>query len=345
MKNIKNEKVGLFNIADMRETEPSNLLADRFLVPPFSVFDTKQGYWMNRKRDWVAIGIQSELGRGDNLTYNLGSFDYEEEKKYQADKKKSKFGKSLPEGFDEEKYGIKQRQATSIFDPVLCEIAYRWFALPNAKVLDPFAGGSVRGIVAGVLGLDYTGIDLSGAQVEANKAQWQELNTKFTALRGKADWVVGNSENSKELAKGKYDMIFSCPPYYDLEVYSDNPEDLSAMGTYKDFLKSYRLVIANAVSMLKEDSFAVFVVGDVRDKKTGEYYNFVGDTVEAFKDAGTMYYNEGILLNSIGTLPLRVPKQFNAGRKLGKQHQNVLVFYKGDPKRIKDKFGTAEIEQ
>jgi hypothetical protein len=39
-------------------------LADRFLVPPFSVFDTKQGYWQDRKRAWINLGIKSELGRG-----------------------------------------------------------------------------------------------------------------------------------------------------------------------------------------------------------------------------------------------------------------------------------------
>lgn len=52
------------------ETEPAELkvtLADRFLIPPFSVLDARQGYWQDRKRAWLALGIQSELGRGDNL--------------------------------------------------------------------------------------------------------------------------------------------------------------------------------------------------------------------------------------------------------------------------------------
>ncbi|MDO8716394.1 MAG: ParB N-terminal domain-containing protein [Dehalococcoidales bacterium] len=42
-------------------------LADRFGVPPFSVLDARQGYWQERKRAWLSLGIQSELGRGDNL--------------------------------------------------------------------------------------------------------------------------------------------------------------------------------------------------------------------------------------------------------------------------------------
>lgn len=39
-------------------------LAERFGVPPFSILDARQGYWQDRKRKWLATGIQSELGRG-----------------------------------------------------------------------------------------------------------------------------------------------------------------------------------------------------------------------------------------------------------------------------------------
>ena len=42
-------------------------LSDRFIVPPFSVLDARQGYWQKRKTAWLALGIQSELGRGENL--------------------------------------------------------------------------------------------------------------------------------------------------------------------------------------------------------------------------------------------------------------------------------------
>ena len=39
-------------------------LAERFGVPPFSVFDARQGYWQERKRAWLSLGIQSGLGHG-----------------------------------------------------------------------------------------------------------------------------------------------------------------------------------------------------------------------------------------------------------------------------------------
>jgi hypothetical protein len=40
-------------------------LVERFLVPPFSVLDTQQGYWQERKRAWHALGIDSQETRED----------------------------------------------------------------------------------------------------------------------------------------------------------------------------------------------------------------------------------------------------------------------------------------
>lgn len=223
---------------------------------------------------------------------------------------------------------------TSIFDPVLCELVYRWFCPLNGKILDPFAGGSVRGIVAAYLGYDYTGVELRAEQVEAN--QLQDI-----CKDKKPNWIIGDSKDIDTIAKGEYDLIFSCPPYYDLEVYSDQQGELSAIPDYKDFIGVYRGIINKCVSMLKDNRFACFVVGDIRDKK-GYYRNFVADTIEAFQDAGALLYNDAILITAVGSLPIRVGRAFQSNRKLGKTHQNVLVFYKGDPKNIKAIYGDVE---
>ena len=228
---------------------------------------------------------------------------------------------------------------TSIFDPVLCEIAYRWFCPPGGTILDPFAGGSVRGIVAGALGYAYTGVDLRAEQIAANEAQADAIETQV-----RPRWILGNSEEIAALAPGAYDLIFSCPPYYDLEVYSDDPDDLSVASTYADFLKAYRQIIAACAGMLAPDRFAVFVVGDIRDKK-GQYRNFVADTIAAWQGAGLALYNEAILITAAGSLPIRVGKQFSASRKLGKTHQNVLVFVKGDGKRAAGACGPVVVEE
>lgn len=233
----------------------------------------------------------------------------------------------------------KDASGTSIFDPVLCEMAYSWFCPPGGVVLDPFAGGSVRGIVACYLGREYVGIEIRPEQVGANEAQAREIVTD-----NKPAWIVGDAGNVATLAAGEYDFVFSCPPYYDLEVYSDLPGELSALPTYADFMVQYRAIVAACVGLLKDNRFACFVVGDVRDKD-GYYRNFVADTIAAFQDAGARLYNEAILVTAVGSLPIRAGRQFAGGRKLGKTHQNVLVFVKGDWRKATEACGPVEVVQ
>ncbi len=226
---------------------------------------------------------------------------------------------------------------TSIFDPVLCELAYRWFCPPGGLVLDPFAGGSVRGIVASKLGRRYLGIDLRAEQIEAN--QWQ---AEAICEEPRPEWRVGDSRETGALAAGtEADFLFSCPPYADLEVYSDDPLDLSTMR-YPDFREAYFHIVAEAAQLLRPNRFACFVVGEVRSKDGGGYYGFVPDTVEAFRRAGLTYYNEAILVTAAGSLPIRAGKQFETTRKVGKTHQNVLIFVKGDARAATAAVGPVE---
>ncbi len=580
---------GAHENADASEAQKcaaNNVLQERFGVPPFTVLDSKQGYWQVRKKAWLSLGIMGETGRDvacnpASITGAYGRTDHN-----------------------------KTSRGVSVFDPVVCELAYRWFCPNGGSILDVFAGGAVRGIVAGWLGYRYTGIELRAQQVLANYEQsktilgsggpvwsesdfiadgvatdngpgltpveehggymvkrddlnqvagvrggkvrtcWTLANTAkqqgkaglttagsrmspqvnivahiaerlgmkcvvhcpegelspevleaqahgATVIQHKAgynnviiararayakehnfaeipfgmedrvactctglqtanippdtkrlvvpvgsgmslagildglserglkipvlgvmvgadprkrlaeyapagwegmvtlvqspldyhtpapatklgelqldpiyeakclafmqpgdllwvvgirasevpktrvapEWLRGDGRDCAKLAKvgEAYDLLFTCPPYFDLEVYSDMPGDLSNASSYQDFLSMYRLAIQQSVSLLKPNRFAVIVVGDIRDKQ-GFYRNFVSDTIDAYRAAGMELYNEAILLTSMGTLPVRAGRQFGAGRKLGKAHQNVLVFFKGDPGSIKANF-------
>lgn len=226
----------------------------------------------------------------------------------------------------------------SEFDPVLAEVLYYWFSFPGAKVLDPFCGGSVRGIVASWLKQEYTGCDLRREQIDANIENGKLILNENHPF---PNWICGDSCKITELAPGEYDFVFSCPPYVDLEVYSDDPKDISNQP-FPEFIDSYRKIISASVSMLKENRFACFVVSEVRDKK-GLYYNFVAETIRAFIDAGCSYYNELILKNMCGSVPMRASKNFSSSRKIGRVHQNILVFFKGDPRTIKNTYKEIEI--
>lgn len=112
---------------------------------------------------------------------------------------------------------------------------------------------------------------------------------------------------------------------------------------YVDFIRAYRQIITDAMSLLRPDRFACFVVGDIRDTH-GHYRNFPGQTIDAFRRAGGKLYNDAVLLTSAGTLALRCGRAFDISRKLGKGHQNVLVFIKGSARRATQVIGPVSLE-
>lgn len=281
----------------------SNLF-DTFLFPPFSYIDTKTKRWIDRRNIWKELGIKSEVGRDEDLT----------------------FSKSL----QSESLG-----GTSIFDPALCELGYTWFTpAKGCNIIDPFAGGSVRGIVASSLGFNYTGIDLRQEQIDANYNNANEIGLS------NINWLCDNSQNIlNHVKENSMDLMFTCPPYFDLEVYSDNENDISNMS-FEEFDEVYRDILRKTARTLKNNRFAVVVISDVRDKQ-GFYRDLTGITKRALAEEGCYFYNDLILLNSAGSAAIRARKSMG-NRKVVRIHQNVLVFYKGNPKEIKLNFPELE---
>jgi DNA modification methylase len=212
---------------------------------------------------------------------------------------------------------------TSIFDPVLCELVYRWFCPDGGRILDPFAGGSVRGIVANYLGYHYTGIDIRQEQVDSNREQALDI----LGVDNMPQWYVGDSNIVLDQNwQHQFDLVFTCPPYADLEVYSDLQGDISNME-YDDFMFTLESIIRKSCKLLKSGGFAVMVVGDVRNKQ-GNYYGFVADTIKAFQRCkGMGFYNDAVLATSLASAALRAGGNMKSA-KLVKVHQNVLVFKK-----------------
>jgi hypothetical protein len=298
----------LFGDEPVRNDQASPLKA-KFIIPPFSVLNAASDEWKKRKRLWLALGIESEIGRNANA-YDLHDWCSEVDNMGQ----RTDFAHGWKAG------------GVSVFDPVLCELVYNWFSPVGGRVLDPFAGGSVRGIVADRCGLAYQGIELRAEQVEANRSQADRIGS------ARAEWIAGDSFDKID-GCGRADLLFSCPPYGDLERYSDDPRDLSSLS-WGLFSSRYRTIIARAVERLSDNRFAVFVVGNFRSGRGkhdhGQLRDLVGLTVSAFEEAGAGFHNEAVLIQPFGTLPVRTGKQFTVSRKMGKAHQNVLVFVKGD---------------
>ena len=283
-------------------------LVTRFGVPPFSVLFGYSGAWVARKKMWR----ERIAAKGESREYTLAGKN------------------SLMSCYN---------AGVSLFDPVLAELCCKWFAPDGGSIFDPFAGDTLKGLVFGMCGHPFCGIELRNEQVEEN----EKILAQYPDIKD-VRYVCDDGKNvGKHFKPASQDFLFSCPPYYDLEVYSDRPNDASNQPTYEAFLDILRSAFHAAIKCLKANRFAVVVVGDVRDKN-GYYRCFPDDVKRIFVEGGMSVYNDIIMVDRFGTAMVRANNQMK-NRKVVKVHQNVLVFYKGDPKSIQRDFKVIDISK
>jgi hypothetical protein len=292
----------------------SGSLVQRFVVPPFTTLDARQGYWQQRKRWWVELIGDDGSSRGDAKAYGTGSLS-------------GNLGGALDR---------LSATAVSLTDPVLCEALVKWFTPhKGSKVFDPFAGDTAFGFVASHCGHSFTGIELRREQCDFNNDRVSGMDARYFCDDGR--------NLLSHIGVGSQDMMFSCPPYFDLEVYSDLENDASNQETFEDFYAILDEAFTRGAEALADNRFAAIVIGPVRNKKTGGFYDFYGSVVDTFRRAGMCLYNDAVLLTQAGTAPIRAAGNMK-GRKLVTTHQNVLVFYKGNVREISSEFPEIEVE-
>jgi len=218
----------------------------------------------------------------------------------------------------------------SVLDPVACEVILRFFMPTNgSSVYNPFGGGVQMGFVTGSYGYEYLSSEIRQNQCDANNALCQDFyNTK---------WI--KSDSSKFTPKKKYDLCFSCPPYYKVEEYLDYngeipPGELNAIPTYEEFRETLFEGYKNGIEVLNDNCFFVVMVGDSRDKN-GAYYGCEAEHELFFKEQGLHIYNKIVYLECEFTRLAHAKITLNY-RKFPKREQKILVFYKGDMTKIKE---------
>lgn len=218
----------------------------------------------------------------------------------------------------------------SVLDPVACEVILRMFMPTEGKsVYNPFGGGVQFGFVTGSYGYEYLASEIRQNQCDANNILCQDFKN--------VKWV--KSDSSKYLPEKKYDLCFSCPPYYKVEEYLDyNGEipdgELNSIPTYEEFRNTLFEGYKKGIQVLNDNCFFVVMTGDSRDKN-GAYYGCEAEHELFFKSQGLHIYNKIVYLECEFTRLAHAKVTLNY-RKFPKREQKILVFYKGDMNKIKD---------
>jgi hypothetical protein len=222
----------------------------------------------------------------------------------------------------------------SVLDPVACESILRFFMPDDGKrVYNPFGGGVQMGFVTADYGYDYISSEIRQNQCDAN-------NSLCSELKGSAKWIKSNS--AEYIPEGKFDLCFSCPPYYKVEEYLDydgNPPEgeLNSYPTYEEFRDMLFQGYKNAIEALNDNCFFVVMTGDSRDKH-GAYYGCEAEHEMFFKDQGLYIYNKIVYMESEFTRLAHAKKTISTSIKFPKAEQKIFVFYKGDLKKLNDRF-------
>lgn len=305
-----------FNLFGEEITEANNL-KQMFLIEPYSVINTRDHKWQRLKKKW------------NDILKEVGETREEEDFTIRRNTGIQKRGNAVPT--EKQKKFMYNDKNISLFDPVISQLCYEWFCVKGGHVIDCCAGDTRKGNVIAKLGGVYTGIELRKQQVIHNN------NKAFDG----AKWVCDTGENiTKYIDLNSADMILSCPPYFNLEVYSEMENDISNAKSYELFINSLERMYIESIKCLKNDSFACIIIQNIRKIKSQsyiDYYPFKEDIIRIFTNNGMVFYNDIVILKANGTAQMRAIPYMHQ-RKIVPIHEYLLVFYKGNLKNIKDKF-------
>lgn len=305
-----------------KEETKSAILKEKLGIVPINVWDSTSQNWRLGKSKWnelidtagILSGVENpRFATREDCLGNLGEFS------------KAVTGKEINGG-------------ASVLDPFACEIILKLFMPKKGKkIYNPFGGGVQMGFIAGFFGYEYLATDIRQNQCDANNAICTAMQMQNVR------WKCADS--SVFLPKEKFDMIFSCPPYYKVEKYVDYnghiPErELNSQASYEVFREMLFAGYRIAIDQLRENSFVIIMLGDSRDKH-GAYYGAEAETELFLKSCGLHIYNRIVFLEhqitrlALSTITIQ-------SRKLPKVEQKILVAYKGNLNNIPQLFEQIE---
>lgn len=213
--------------------------------------------------------------------------------------------------------------ALSVFPQNIGRSILLLYTEPGDIVVDPFAGHNSRMELCVREGRHYIGYDISERFMKLNKARAKFLRDNLPGVE-----IVLHQADSRRMEKtrdGIGDFTITSPPYWDIEDYGDEPEQLGKLGDYSAFLDDLQLVMESNFRCLKPGAFCVWAVNDFRRK--GEFHNYHGDVIDNMRQVGFVYHD--ILVVDLGSsFREAFLNQIVEQRIIPKRHEYGLIFRK-----------------
>lgn len=257
-----------------------------------------------------------------NLTKN------ERSNTYVQNKNKNKLSKDIQhiKSFSVSSSGVRFG-ALSGFPQTIGRLIIDFYCPENATVYDPFAGHNSRMELVFRSDRNYIGIDVSSEFMKWNRSIRDSLlNEKgFISSSNTIDLLEQSSSKVDSIANESADFTITSPPYWDIEYYGDEEEQLGKCKTYESFLSQLSLHIKENFRILKSKSYCCWFVNDFR--KNNKFYPYHCDVYNLLQNAGFIAFNIYIvdLKSAIGSCFLQ---KIIDTKIFPKQHEYCLIFIK-----------------
>ena len=217
------------------------------------------------------------------------------------------------------------RGALSAFPQNIARVVIQFYSQERDVIVDPFAGHNSRMEACAQEGRSYIGYDISEKFMQFNRERRKLIIEKAIAEPVEIELHLQDSRNMKHTADETGDFTLTSPPYWDIEFYGEEPEQLGLTKTYQSFLDDLQLVMNENFRCLKRKAFAVWFVNDFRKNKIFHPYHV--DTMRLALASGFKMHD--IMVVDFGnTMRAAFANQIIETRILPKRHEYGLVFRK-----------------
>lgn len=166
----------------------------------------------------------------------------------------------------------------TIYRPLLTKRIVQCFDAKNVLDVCVGWGGRMLGSIAANDGVSYTGIE------PFTKTYDGLINMKDTLQLENVTLYNDTAENVLPTLEKQYDLAITSPPYYNLELYSEEDTQSHHYGSYDDWVKFFLEPVVNGVlDVLLDDGYSCW---SVKNFKTDKQYNLYDDVVRIHNEKG-----------------------------------------------------------
>ena len=267
--------------------------------------------------------IKIDYSRNKNLkqlvtTQNQKAKDYHKDKYYASDPELLKALGASSKSVRGKEGGL------SIFPYHLAEFIIKFYSEKGETIFDPFAGHNSRMQIVFNLGRNYIGYDISKDFMGKNFRIKDNITNQCLITEGMPKIELYEKDSRYiHLEDDSVDMIFTSPPYWNLEYYGDEEEQLGERP-YAEFLKELQKCFFECERILKYDRHMIINCNDFR---AGNYYSYHSDIISLMKNTHLPIYDVGIV-DWGSSIASCFASQIDERKYLAKRHEYLLIFKK-----------------